>query len=358
MELAKIHLKSKKDITSFLQCYDNVGNFDRIPTSKVQTFVGDTYSNAAYHRHALDVYYTLFDLHKDDESLARTLGEKLITCQEFHEACNQYESIVNTTSDLDLFLDLIDLYVDIRKFSNALESFEQIFDNEVLRKMNETEVTYMKLLQHVIEAMINHDKTRFEYRILLKVMKEFQMSKKSLTDARTTLQSKTLRKMKQILSKLVVLFLKSSDPKGEVADTFDLIFEIVDNDDEIMLAAMELAYSEKNIEICKNHCNEMLKKFPSNEMILVVCGRLLVNRQKLEDASKLYKDFLSSYPYSYIVILDYLQLMNRMGDYAGIKSIGEKLTKMLSCRATNLSSSYYMCKVRLMIKKKFVRLPY
>ena len=141
------------------------------------------------------------------------------------------------------------------------------------------------------------------------------MSKERLIDARASLQSKTLRKMKNILSKLIVHFLKSSDPKDEVADMFDFIFEIVERDDEIMLAAIELAYNEKNLEICKNLCNEMRQKFPSNEMVLVVCGRLLVNSHKLDDASKLYKDFLSLHPCSYIDILDFLHLMNRMGNY-------------------------------------------
>ncbi len=340
LELAGIYLKREKNIQSFLQCYQNLAKHKMISKTQIQSFIGDAYMNAAYFRHALNAY-SIADNPQKDVGVTQKHGQMLIICQDFQKARKQLEKSFEKQIDMETTMQLIELSVNTQQLPKAEDILTTVMNKEQQGTINQSELLHLTLLRNIIRAINSRVEENKETGIvIIGAIKEFLAKEMNFSMTQTSSSRNVCGRIKEIISNLVVQEIHS-------LPVFDLILQIVNVDSNTLFAAIELAYKEKEYEVCRKYCRELRQLCPSHEGAVVMLGRLLMTDLKFDEALTLYETFLTSYPCSYSVIFEQLKLLYRSGRFDEVSDIVNKLERTSSKKETNISYGYYMCMVRM-----------
>lgn len=129
-KMANIHLQHKKDRLAFAQCFREL--VDNCPGAESYIMLGDAYMSIQDPDRALEAYKAALKQSPRDAVIARQLGRAYVKTHQFAKAIGYYKEATKNPDHLRLKLDLAELYLKLKQFTNAEETLiASIQDNKV-----------------------------------------------------------------------------------------------------------------------------------------------------------------------------------------------------------------------------------
>lgn len=119
-KMATIFMRNKKDRLAFAQCFREL--VDNCPGAESYIMLGDAYMSIQEPDRALEAYKAAQKQNPRDAVIARQLGRAYVKTHQFAKAIGYYKEATRNPDHVRLKLDLAELYLKLRQFSNAEET--------------------------------------------------------------------------------------------------------------------------------------------------------------------------------------------------------------------------------------------
>lgn len=119
-KMANIFMKYKKDRLSFAQCFREL--VDNTPGPESHIMLGDAYMSIQEPDRALDAYKQALKISPRDPLIAKQLGRAYVKTHQYNKAISYYKDATRSPEHVGLKLDLAELYLKLKQFTNAEET--------------------------------------------------------------------------------------------------------------------------------------------------------------------------------------------------------------------------------------------
>lgn len=281
--MANIYLVNKKDRLSFAQCFKEIVLNNPGPDNYIM--LGDAYMNIQEPDKAVDAYKQAVMQDPNDPELASKLGRSYVKTHQYKRAISYYKEALASPSNYQLRLDLAELYLKLKQYSNAeqiiLEDIEsnQRTQDDIAKLQTRTKL-YL-LLSRTHEKSGNISKS-------LATLKEARDNQLRIQQRLNIDQNANSREQYKILSKICALMAEQS---VIVRDTNQAIlyykeaikYSPLDVDQQTSLAKLYMNLNQ--FQECQAICAAILDKDPSNETAQVMMADLSFRKIDFDNAA-------------------------------------------------------------------------
>lgn len=168
-KLAQIYLKERMDKRAYLQCYQEMVSMNPGPDSYV--LLGDAYMYILEPDLALESYDKALQMNPKDPFLTSKMGLALVETHHFARAVNYYIETIKATNDPNLKLQLIELYIQLKKYDSAEELVSSEINSEKKKNVDDLVALQYRTKLYVLLAQI-FEKSNNNYSRAMTVLKE------------------------------------------------------------------------------------------------------------------------------------------------------------------------------------------
>lgn len=128
-KLAHVYLHQKKDRIAFASCFKEL--VDNLPGPESYLMLGDAYMSIQEPDEAIDAFKMALRQNPSDPLLASKLGRAYVKTHQYNKAISYYKEATMSERNASLKLDLAELFLKLKQFSNAEQTLiEEIDSNE------------------------------------------------------------------------------------------------------------------------------------------------------------------------------------------------------------------------------------
>ncbi|KAB0800201.1 hypothetical protein PPYR_05941 [Photinus pyralis] len=313
-KLANILLEYRKDTKAYLQCYLDMVEVDRGPESCI--LLADAYLHVLEVDKALETYEKAVRMNPTDPALCSKMGKAFVETHYFAKAVSYYQEAIKLTDDMELKLQLADLYMRLPNNNDNAEMFITAeFEKE--------------------DTKLEEDLSTLQYKAKLLVMlSEIYRKKGNLLGAQKMLrnakdyQSRVLKRMsldhidvahgeqnvlKDICMQLSEISVNLKDNEGGIALLKEAI-SIFPNDLSILQSLAQLYIQINNLELCQQTCAMISKLDPDNEEASVMLADIAFRKIDFDMSSFHFTHLLSKQPTNWKALVRFIEVMRRTGE--------------------------------------------
>lgn len=283
-KMANIYLVNKKDRLSFAQCFKEL--VDNNPGPDNYIMLGDAYMNIQEPDKAVEAYKQAVRQDPNDPQLASKLGRSYVKTHQYKKAIAYYKEALASPSNYQLRLDLAELYLKLKQYSNAeqiiLEDIEnnQRTQDDIAKLQTRTKLYLLLSRTHEKSGNINKS---------LATLKEARDNQLRIQQRINLDQNANAREQHKILSKICALMAEQSVIVRETHQAISYYKEAIryspaDVEQQTSLAKLYMLLNR--FDECQSICAMILEKEdPNNETAQVMMADLSFRKIDFENAA-------------------------------------------------------------------------
>lgn len=320
-KMANIYLVNKKDRLSFAQCFKELVLNNPGPDSYVM--LGDAYMSIQEPDEAVEAYRQAVLQDPSDPSLASKLGRAYIKTHQYKKAISYYKDAIKSPENYQLKLDLAELYLKLKQYSNA----EQILSEEIRDKHQRYDED-MTVLQNRTKLLLLLARVRERsgnINASITTLKDARDNQIRIHQRLNLDQNSNSREQSKILSKICTLLAEHSIMIRDNEQAIQHYKEAIkySPQDISLQASLAKLYMQMNrMKECQNICAMILDNDPSNESAQIMMADLSFRRMDFDNAAYHFSQLILSKPTAiyWTALARLIEVMRRSG------ILGESLT--------------------------------
>lgn len=134
-KLAYVYLNHKKDRILFAQCFKEL--VEHMPGAESYLMLGDAYMSIQEPEEAINAFKMALRQNPSDPLLASKLGRAYVKTHQYNKAIAYYKEATMHDKNLSMKLDLAELFLKLKQFSNAEQTLiEDIESSNRYKEIN------------------------------------------------------------------------------------------------------------------------------------------------------------------------------------------------------------------------------
>ncbi|KAG5885606.1 hypothetical protein JTB14_024787 [Gonioctena quinquepunctata] len=310
---AEVLLKYRKDKHAFLQCYLDFVNDD--PCQESYVTLGDAYMKVLEPDEALQCFEKALKDNPKDTFLTSKMGRALVETHYFSRAVSYYKETIEITNDMELKLQLAELYMNLREY----EKGELILLNELEEeKVNDLEdITYLREKTRLLHLLSQIQEKSGNTTYAMKSLKEARdnqnrIRKRIVVDQNAPLENevKTLIGISIKLGEMAIA-LRSNE---QAINFYKEGIEISPNNTVILVALAKLYMQMNYLELCQQTCTSILKIDPYNETASVMMADIAFRKVDFDMAQFHFTQLVTKQPTNWEALIRLIEILRRTGN--------------------------------------------
>ncbi|XP_070632170.1 tetratricopeptide repeat protein 21A isoform X2 [Bos indicus] len=324
-KMASIYLQTRKDARLYIGCYREL--CEHLPGPHTSLLLGDAFMNIQEPEKALEVYDEAYRKNPHDASLINRIGQAYVKTHQYTKAINYYEAAQKMSGQDFVCCDLAELLLKLKKFNKAEKVLKQALDHDFVKDIPSmmNDVKCLLLLAKVYKSHKKEDVTEtlnkamdLQSRILKRVPLE---------------RPEMIPSQKQLAASICIQFGEYYLAEKEYAKAVQsykdaLSYTPINN--KVVLELARLYLLQGHLDLCEQHCADLLQTEKNHEAASVVMADLMFRRQKYEAAINLYHQVLEKAPDNFPVLNKLIDLLRRSGKLEDAPAVFELAEKMSS----------------------------
>lgn len=311
-KMAHFYLVHKKDRLAYAQCFrELVAN---CPGPSSYLMLGDAFMSIQEADDAIEAYKQAHKHNPRDALLASKLGRAYVKTHQYKKAISYYQEAINAPENSLLKLDLAELYLKLKKYSNA----EQTLVDEIELTKQENEDTSKLLTRTKQLLLLARVREKAGYlSSSLNTLKEARDNQFKILKRLAVDQSAALHEQNKILVKICVLMAEQSIAIRDNEQAIHHYREAIriTPTEVSLLAALARTYMHvNNMDQCQSTCATILQTDPNNETASVMMADLSFRRMDFENAAFHFSQLLLSQPAYWTALARLIEVMRRSGN--------------------------------------------
>ena len=319
---AEIFLNHKNDPEEYIRCHQNLMGDNETP--KAHLTLGDAYMKVNCPGKAIDAYKSALKLDPKNGALALKIGDTLKFSHEYKKAVGHYLKFLQVSPDCQIVrFELAHLYMNIARYDEALRLFDSLLPDldETLKDPKLDRALILLNVSKVYRCKNDYEKAidSLNHAKLLKLEK--------LTEKRK-LGSVAIYEDEKILATLLFDLSVCYEKQKKLDSAIDAAREsiqLITTEKKTHMHFVSLLYRAKQFDLCREHCESVLRKYPGDEDALILLCNSYLKQSKFEEALSHYADFCTKKLNSYKSMIQYILLLYRMGKVNEFNCICEQL---------------------------------
>ncbi|KAK5649373.1 hypothetical protein RI129_000402 [Pyrocoelia pectoralis] len=312
-KLANTLLEYRKDSKAYLQCYLDMIEIDPGPESYI--LLADAYLNVLEVDKALETYEKAVEINPADPVLCSNLGKAYIKTHYFAKAVSYYQDAIKLTDDMELKLQLTDLYMKLQNNDKA-EMFitSEIEKEEIKLEEDLSTLQYKTKLLVMLAEIYKKNGNMLGAQKMLRNAKDYQsrvLKRLSLEQADIALGEQNI--LKDICMQLSEISVSLKDNEGGIALLKEAI-SIFPNDVTILKSLAQLYMQMNNLELCQQTCALLSKIDPDNEEASVMLADIAFRKIDFDMSSFHFTHLLGKQPTNWKALVRFIEVMRRTGE--------------------------------------------
>lgn len=310
-KMANIYLVNKKDRLSFAQCFKELVHNNPGPDSYIM--LGDAYMSIQEPDDAVEAYRQAVLQDPMDPMLASKLGRAYVKTHQYKKAISYYNDVITVPENYQLKLDLAELYLKLKQYSNAeqiiLEDIEnnQRHDDDMSKLQTRTKL--LLLLARVREKS-------GDISLSLSTLKEARDNQYRIQQRANIDENANTREQHKILSKICNLMAEQSmmvrDSEKAIVHYKEAIkFSPQDISQKASLAKLYMQLNR--MQDCQNLCALILDNDPNDESAQIMMADLSFRRMDFENAAYHFSQLAITKPTYWTALARLIEVMRRSG---------------------------------------------
>lgn len=311
-KMANIYLVNKKDRLMFAQCFKEL--VQNNPGAESYIMLGDAYMSIQEPDDAVQAYVQAVRQDPNDPMLASKLGRAYVKTHQYKKAISYYKEVITMPENYQLKLDLAELYLKLKQYSNAeqilIEDIEnnQRSDDDLTKLQTRTKL--LLLLARVREKSGNIQSS-------LTTLKEARDNQYRIQQRINLDQNANAREQHKILSKICILMAEQSIMNRDNEQAIHHYKEAIkfSPQDTVQQAQLAKLYMQMNkLQECQNICAIILDNDPNNETAQLMLADLSFHRMDFENAAYHFSQLILSKPTYWSALARLIEVMRRSGN--------------------------------------------
>ncbi|KAF5300446.1 hypothetical protein FQA39_LY02245 [Lamprigera yunnana] len=312
-KLANILLQYRQDEKAYLQCYLEVAQVN--PGTESYILLADAYLNILEIDEALKTYEKAVQTNPKDSYLCSKMGEALVKTHYYSRAIAYYQDAIALTDNMELKLQLIDLYMKLEQFDKA----EVLLTSEIEIQTSKNEedlltLQYKTKLMVLLSEIFKRRGNLLDTQRTLKSAKENQhrIIKRLSLDYADVFEEEQII-FKDICRKLSDVSVALKDNEGAVLLIKEALLMFPDTI-KLLSNLASLHIQMNNLELCQQICAQLSRIDPDNEDATVMLADIAFRRIDFEMSAFHFTQLLSKQPSNWKVLVRYIEVMRRTGE--------------------------------------------
>ncbi|XP_030186210.1 tetratricopeptide repeat protein 21A isoform X3 [Lynx canadensis] len=307
-KMANIYLQTRKDIGLYIGCYREL--CEQLPGPHTSLLLGDAFMNIQEPEKALEAYDEAYRKNPHDASLVSRIGQAYVKTHQYTKAINYYEAAQKINGQDFLCCDLAELLLKLKKFSKAEKVLKQSLEHDFAKDLPSM-MNNVKCLLLLAKVYKSHKKEDVMGTLNKAMDLQSQILKRVAPE-----QPEMIPAQKQLAASICVQFGEHHLAEKEFAEAVrsykDALFYSPD-DNKVLLELARLYLLQGHLDLCEQHCADLLQTEKSHEMASVMMADLMFRKQKYEAAVNLYHQVLEKAPDNFLAWNKLIDLLWRSG---------------------------------------------
>ncbi|XP_023169714.2 tetratricopeptide repeat protein 21B-like [Drosophila hydei] len=337
--LANIYLTHQKNRNAFSQCFKEL--VEARPEPRSYLMLGEAYLSIQESDMAIDAYRKACSICPTNALLARKLGRSYVKTHQYTKALKYYHEAIQNPGYSALKLDLAELFLQLKQYQNAAkilsDSDRQNTNDGSLMEL-QLQTKQLLLLARIHEKSGNIPES-------LKTLQRARDNQYRVHKLCTIGHVENLYEQSKILSKICILIAQQAIKIKNSELTihhFKECIKYTPNDLEILVSLAHLQMESKEMDLCRNTCQQILQIDGNNETASVLMADLSFRKMEFKNAAYHFSQLLLSQPCNWTALARLIEVMRRSG------TLSESLPFMERAEQASLqsktSTGYAYCK--------------
>lgn len=311
-KLADILLYKCKDRKAYLRQYQDMVN--NIPDSKSYLKLADAYLKILEPSLAVDAYRTALELNPNDPSLISKFGRALVLTHYYADAIEYYLGAIQKTNDTDLKIRLAELYIHLRRTSEAEALLTKELEGEKQKKTEDVTAlqfrTRLYLLLTRCQEKSNNVRgaigsLKFARDNQSRVRKLIAITQKSVPEHENNIAV-------EISTRLAELTADVKENQQAINHYKEAL--IIHPNNCKVLGALAKMYMQVNfMELCQQTCTTLLSLDPDNEEGSVLMADIAFRKMDFDMAVFHFTQLVTKQPSNWPALVRLVEVMRRTG---------------------------------------------
>ncbi|GAB0090491.1 Tetratricopeptide repeat [Sergentomyia squamirostris] len=307
-KMANIYLTHRKDRLAFGQCFREL--VEEYPEPDTYIMLGDAYMSIQEPDDALDAYKEALKRNPRDPNLASKLGRAYVKTHQYSKAINYYQEAIMYPENSLLKLDLAELYLKLKQFSNA----EQTLIDEIegmKEELEDVDVLQLRTKQLLLLARVREKAGHLNSS--LSTLKEARDNQYKVQQ-RLNLESSLIPEQRRILARICVLMSEQSihlRDNDQAVHHYKEALKFSPQDINILASLSRLYMQVNNMDQCQQTCGQILQIDPNNETASVMMADLSFRRMDFDKAAYHFSQLLVNQPTYWTAQARLIEVMRR-----------------------------------------------
>ncbi|XP_058585434.1 tetratricopeptide repeat protein 21A isoform X2 [Neofelis nebulosa] len=307
-KMANIYLQTRKDIRLYIGCYREL--CEQLPGPHTSLLLGDAFMNIQEPEKALEAYDEAYRKNPHDALLVSRIGQAYVKTHQYAKAINYYEAAQKINGQDFLCCDLAELLLKLKKFNKAEKVLKQALEHDFAKDLPSM-MNNVKCLLLLAKVYKSHKKED----VMGTLNKAMDLQSQILKHVALE-QPEMIPSQKQLAASICVQFGEHHLAEKEFAKAVrfykDALFYSPD-DNKVLLELARLYLLQGHLDLCEQHCADLLQTEKSHEMASVMMADLMFRKQKHEAAVILYHQVLEKAPDDFLAWNKLIDLLWRSG---------------------------------------------
>ncbi|XP_055680428.1 tetratricopeptide repeat protein 21B-like [Lutzomyia longipalpis] len=307
-KMANIYLTHRKDRVAFAQCFREL--VEEYPEPESYIMLGDAYMSIQEPDDALDAYKEALKRNPRDSNLASKLGRAYVKTHQYNKAINYYKEATMYPENSLLKLDLAELYLKLKQFTNA----EQTLIDEIegaKDEMEDVDALQLRTKQLLLLARVREKAGHLNSS--LSTLREARDNQYKVQQ-RLNIESSLIPEQRRILSRICVLMAEQSihlRDNDQAVHHYKEALKFSPQDITILASIARLYMQVNNMDQCQQTCGQILQIDPNNETASVMMADLSFRRMDFEKAAYHFSQLLVNQPTYWTALARLIEVMRR-----------------------------------------------
>lgn len=303
--------KLKQDKYSYLKPYQDLVEENPNPENYVR--LGDAYLKVLEPDEALQAYEKALKENPKDLSIIHIMGKALIKTHYFKRAVNFYKDAIKDNNDLELKVQLSELYMNLNDFQKAELLLLDELQEAAFSEDDDLDYLKKKLRLQSLLAQIQEKSGNVTYAMksLKDAMKTQEKIRKRLSVDNEPTEDKNVILL-ELPVKLGEMALMTN--KTEQAITFYKEgLEMTPNNINILVALAKAYMQVNNLDMCQQTCALILKNNSTNETASVLLAEIAIRKVDFDMAAFHFIQLVTKEPKNWQALARLIDIFRRMG---------------------------------------------
>ncbi|XP_055541465.1 tetratricopeptide repeat protein 21B-like [Wyeomyia smithii] len=336
-KMAHLYLVHRKDRLAYAQCFNELVSHN--PGASSYLMLGDAYMSIQEPDDSIEAYKQAHKQNPKDPSLASKLGRAYVKTHQYKKAIAYYQEAVRTPENYLLKLDLAELFLKLKQYSNAEQT---LVDEMELSKGDNGDILRLQLKTKQLLLLARIREKAGYLASSLNTLKEardnqYKMLKRLFVDQHSQ------QEQNNILAKICILMAEQSialRDNEQAVHHYHEALKIMPGDVNVLVALARAYMQVANMDQCQLICAEILQKEPNNEAASVMMADLCFRRMDFENAAYHFSQLLVSQPTYWTALTRLIEVMRRSGTLSDVQPFFSRAEELCNRPETEAGLNY------------------